>query len=149
MRASFRRARWRAKVFAAGIHSATVVVQDAFFCYACLHRHDRDSAVGREHARYNIDADASQTALQSDLREFYLQTLGIRAAFRILGFGDIRIEPPRFGRGWPARVAIEARYRALAKRLHPDVGGDPEEFRKVQWAIDVLRKYRPGGDGDR
>ena len=122
--------------------------RDAFFCYACLRRHSPESAIGRDHARYDIDADASQSALQSDLREFYLQTVGIHAALRILGFEDVRIEPPQFGRGWPDRGALEARYRALARRLHPDIGGDPEEFRRVQWAIEVLRKYRPRKDDD-
>ncbi len=29
-------------------------------------------------------------------------------------------------------------YRRAAKRLHPDAGGDPEEFRKLQEARDVL-----------
>lgn len=117
-----------------------------YFCYACLRRHGRESAVGRDHARYDIDADASESALQADLREFYLQTKGISAALRILGFEDVRIEPPRFGRGWPTEEAIDARYRALARRTHPDAGGDPDEFRKVRWAVEVLRKYRPGAE---
>ena len=30
-----------------------------------------------------------------------------------------------------------------ALKHHPDAGGDPHEFRKVQWAIEVLRRYRP------
>ena len=118
----------------------------AFFCYGCLRRHERDSDIGKDHARYDIGADAAESPLQSHIRQFYLQTVGIRAALRILGFDDVRIEPPRFGRGWPARAAIEARYRALAKRSHPDAGGDPEEFRTVQWAVEVLRKYRPPDD---
>ncbi len=118
----------------------------SYFCYACIRRHEPDSVVGRDHARYNINADASQTPLQADLREFYLQTKGIRAALRILGFEDARIEPPRFGHGWPTPEAIDARYRVLARQLHPDVGGDPDEFRKVQWAVEVLRKYRPGAE---
>ncbi|HYT17747.1 MAG TPA: hypothetical protein VEO18_05800, partial [Thermoplasmata archaeon] len=65
------------------------------------------------------------------------------AAFRILGFEDVRVHPPRFGRGWPSRAAIEGAYRERARRHHPDAGGDPREFRKLQWAIEVLRRYRP------
>lgn len=34
--------------------------------------------------------------------------------------------------------AVERRYRKAAKKLHPDAGGDPEEFRKLQEARDVL-----------
>lgn len=117
--------------------------RESFFCYACSRRHERESGIGRDHARYDIEADAAQSPTQSHIREFYLQTAGIRAALRILGFGDVHIQPPRFGRGWPDRAAVEARYRALAKPSHPDAGGDPEEFRKVQWAIEVVRKYRP------
>jgi len=126
-----------------GARCCRVARPDSFFCFACVRRHERDSAIGKDHARYDIEANAAQSAVQSHIREFYLQTVGIRAALRILGFDDVRIEPPRFGRGWPDRAVIEARYRALAKRFHPDAGGDPEEFRKVQWAVEVVRKYRP------
>lgn len=33
---------------------------------------------------------------------------------------------------------IKAAYRALAKKLHPDVGGDPEHFMRVTRAYEVL-----------
>lgn len=33
---------------------------------------------------------------------------------------------------------IKHNYRHLAKHLHPDAGGDPEEFRELQMAYDVL-----------
>ena len=36
----------------------------------------------------------------------------------------------------------EAAYRALAKRAHPDAGGDPAAFRRLTVAIDTLRKRR-------
>jgi len=129
-----------------GARCGRVAPPPTFFCYACVRRHERDSAIGGRHARYDIEADAAQSPAQSHLREFYLQTIGIAAALQILGFDGVRIEPARFGRGWPDRAAVEARYRALAKRSHPDVGGDPEEFRKVQWAIEVVRRYRPPDD---
>src|SRR5207245_8617488 len=110
---------------------------------ACLHRHAKASAIGRGHARFDIEADASTSALQSHIREFYLQTRGVQAALRILGIEGVRIHPPRFGKGWPARDEVERRYRDLVKRTHPDAGGDPEEFRRIQWAIEILRRYRP------
>ena len=69
----------------------------------------------------------------------------MQVALATLGFERVRIHPPRFGRGWPARAKIESRFRALAKRYHPDAGGDPDEFRRVQWAVEVLRRYRPPG----
>jgi len=68
---------------------------------------------------------------------------GIAAAFRILGLENVKVHPPRFGRGWPSPAAIEKAYRLQALKHHPDAGGDPHEFRKVQWAIEVLRRYRP------
>jgi len=117
--------------------------RETFYCYVCLHRHDSGSAIGRGHARFDIEADASTSAVQSHIREFYLQTKGVHAAFQILGFEGVRIHPPRFGRGWPSRDEVEKRYRDRVKRAHPDAGGDPEEFRRVQWAIEVLRRYRP------
>lgn len=116
---------------------------EPYYCYACLRRHDKASAIGRDHARFDIDADASTSPDQSRIREFYLQTKGVQAALAILGFEGVRIHPPRFGRGWPARAEVEARFRALAKRHHPDAGGDPGEFRRVQWAVEILRRYRP------
>ncbi|MBF0174456.1 MAG: DnaJ domain-containing protein [Magnetococcales bacterium] len=36
--------------------------------------------------------------------------------------------------------AIRARYRQLAKKHHPDTGGDPIEFRKVAEAAEILMK---------
>ena len=38
---------------------------------------------------------------------------------------------------------VEKAFRRRAKACHPDTGGDPREFRKVQWAVQVLRRYRP------
>lgn len=34
--------------------------------------------------------------------------------------------------------AVQAAYRAAAKRVHPDIGGDPEQFRRLTAARDVL-----------
>jgi len=117
--------------------------RETFFCYACNHRHEASSTTGRSHARYDIEADASTTPVQAHIREFYLQTKGVQAALQILGFEGIQIHPPRFGRGWPPRIEVERRYRALAKHHHPDAGGDPEAFRRIQWAVEILRRYRP------
>jgi len=117
--------------------------RETYYCFACLRRHEKDSAVGRSHERYDIEAEVSTSATQGHLREFYLQTKGIVAALQILGFENVRIRPARFGKGWPSKQAIERRFRVLVRRHHPDAGGDPEEFRKIEWAVEVLRKYRP------
>ena len=116
---------------------------DRYFCFACGRDHFAGSAVGEGHRRYSIEGGHESGGLFDQLREFYLQTKGINAAFRILGFESVRIQPPRFGHGWPTRDAVEKAFRERAKRLHPDAGGDPHEFRKVQWAVEVLRRYRP------
>ena len=116
---------------------------DRFFCFACGRDHRADSDVGLGHRRYSIEGGHESGGIFDDLREFYLQTKGIETALRILGFDAVRIHPPRFGRGWPSREAVETAFRERAKRLHPDAGGDPHEFRKVQWAVEVLRRYRP------
>jgi DnaJ domain len=118
-------------------------VRDRFFCFACGRDHRSGTAIGRDHKRYSAEGGHESGGIFSDLREFYLQTKGIEAAFRILGLGTVRIQPPRFGRGWPSEAAIEKAYRKQAQRFHPDRGGDPHEFRKVQWAIEILRRYRP------
>jgi hypothetical protein len=118
-------------------------VADRFFCFACGHDHLVGSNVGRDHRRYGIEGGHDKGGIFDDLREFYVQTKGIDAAFRLLGFDRVRIHPPRFGRGWPSREAIEAAFRERAKTLHPDKGGHPDEFRKIQWAVEVLRRYRP------
>jgi len=36
----------------------------------------------------------------------------------------------------------EAAYRALARRHHPDRGGDPDAMRRLNWAIQEIRKRR-------
>src|SRR2546427_1920334 len=117
--------------------------RETFYCYACLRRHATGSAIGRSHARFDIEADASTSALQSHIREFYLQTRGVQAALRILGIDGVRIHPPRFGKGWPPKDEVERRDPDLVKRAHPDAGRGPEEFRRIQWAIEILRRYRP------
>ncbi len=116
---------------------------DRFFCFACGRDHRVGSDIGESHRRYSIEGGHDTGGIFDDLREFYLQTKGIRTAFQILGFEAVKIHPPRFGRGWPSRESVERAYRERAKRLHPDTGGDPHEFRKVQWAVEVLRRYRP------
>lgn len=116
---------------------------DRFFCFACGQDHRPDSVVGRDHRRYSIDGGHDTGGIFDDLREFYVQTKGIHTALRILGFGDAEIHPPRFGRGWPSAAAIDKAFRDGAKRLHPDAGGAAEEFRKLRWAVEVLRRYRP------
>ncbi len=99
--------------------------------------------MGESHRRYSIEGGHDTGGIFDDLREFYLQTKGIQTALEILGFRAVTIHPPRFGRGWPSREAVERAYRERAKRLHPDAGGDAHEFRKLQWAVEVLRRYRP------
>lgn len=118
-------------------------VADGFFCFACGRDHRPGSAIGEGHRRYSIEGGHESGGIFDDLREFYLQTKGIETAFRLLGFDRVRIQPPRFGRGWPSREAIEGAFRERAKRLHPDAGGDAQEFRKIQWAVETLRRYRP------
>src|SRR5690606_26747731 len=39
--------------------------------------------------------------------------------------------------------AVKARYRQLAKQVHPDQGGDVEAFRQVHWALNVLLSPLP------
>src|SRR5690606_25111502 len=39
--------------------------------------------------------------------------------------------------------AVKARYRQLAKQVHPDQGGDVEAFRQVHWALEVLLSPLP------
>jgi len=96
---------------AGGSIAAAMAAPDTYFCYACLRRHQTASVTGRGHRRFDIDADASTSAVQAHIREFDLQTKGVDAAFRILGFRGVEIHPPR--------------------------------FRRVQWAVEVLRRYRP------
>lgn len=116
---------------------------DRYFCFACGRNHRPGSTAGRDHKRYSIEGGHDRGGIFDDLREFYVQTKGIQTAFHILGFEEVRIQPPRFGRGWPSAAAIERAYRERAKDLHPDVGGDAHEFRKLRWAVQVLRRYRP------
>jgi curved DNA-binding protein CbpA len=39
---------------------------------------------------------------------------------------------------------VEARYRELAKRHHPDQGGDPEVFKVITAARDAAKKALSG-----
>jgi len=51
--------------------------------------------------------------------------------FRFLGFEQIPSGPEE----------VKARYRALAKQMHPDVGGSAEDFQKLQQAAEQAMKY--------
>src|SRR2546428_11426311 len=129
--------------------AGAVAGRETFYCYACLRRHATGSAIGRSHARFDIEADASTSALQSHIREFYLQTRGVQAALRILGIDGVRIHPPRFGKGWPPKDEVERRYRDLVKRAHPDAGGGPQGVRRGQWASESPRRGPPPRGGPR
>jgi hypothetical protein len=76
------------------------------------------------------------------------------AGYKALGAG-IPLGPPqmtatealevlRLGARWRAGPdhddpkEIARAYKIAAKRLHPDVGGDPEEFKRLQDAVAVL-----------
>jgi len=118
-------------------------VDDRFFCFACGRDHRPDSLIGRGHKRYSIEGGHETGGVFSDLREFYVQTKGIDAALAILGFEAVRIRPHRFGRDWPSEPQIERAFQERAKTAHPDRGGESHEFRKLRWAVEVLRRYRP------
>src|SRR3972149_6853335 len=118
---------------------------DRFFCFACGRDHRGGTAIAKDHKRYSIEGGHESGGIFSDLREFYLQTKGIAAALRILGFEDVRVHPPRFGRGWPSLAAIETAYRRRARTFHPDIGGDPHEVWEGQGAIGGLRGDSPPG----
>ena len=51
--------------------------------------------------------------------------------FRYLGFTDIPASPDD----------VRERYRTLAKQMHPDVGGNEEDFKKLQIAVEQGIKY--------
>lgn len=51
--------------------------------------------------------------------------------FRFLGFDDIPTEPEE----------VRTRYKTLTKQMHPDTGGDPEDFKKLQRAAEQGMKY--------
>src|SRR5437879_3226727 len=104
-------------------------VEERFFCFACGRDHRTGTAIARDHKRYSIEGGHESGGIFSDLREFYLQTKGIDAAFRILGFEGVRVHPPRFGRGWPSRAAIRSDYRVQALMHHAAACGDPHVYR--------------------
>ena len=40
---------------------------------------------------------------------------------------------------WPSLAALSARYRAVAAKVHPDVGGTAEQMHQLNEALAVLR----------
>lgn len=56
---------------------------------------------------------------------------GLGDAYRLVG---VTPEAPR--------EVVEAAYRARAKTLHPDAGGDPERFKRLAAAMDRIRVAR-------
>ena len=39
-------------------------------------------------------------------------------------------------------IVIKAAYRAMAKEKHPDAGGNPEDFKKIQEAYEEIMRQR-------
>jgi len=76
----------------------------------------------------------------------------VNRGMRLLGITD-RMEtiakPPKTGpyavlgvREDAADIIVQAAWRSLVKRSHPDVGGDPEEFKKFQAAYEEIGESR-------
>lgn len=55
----------------------------------------------------------------------------IPSFFKFLGFSEI----PK------GKEEVKTRYRDLAKRMHPDVGGTQEDFENLQHAAEQAIKY--------
>ena len=58
--------------------------------------------------------------------------------FKFLGFTDIPSGPEE----------VRERYRTLSKQMHPDIGGDPEDFQKLKRAAEQGLQYfeKTGGE---
>jgi hypothetical protein len=89
--------------------------------------------------RSKIDRDRARLQKAYDA----LKKLGVPAnapisAYKALGVkptGDHRVDFTR----------AQKSYRELAKANHPDVGGSPVKFRKINAEWEKIKKYRPGG----
>lgn len=126
-----------------------------------LSRADRAVILTFTHPRtgrqVSITADDQQRPVDN-LRKLYLILHDLRMIER-RGYGQemasayLQIEGPDSARRDPYEILgvrpdapqeiIEAAYRARAKSLHPDVGGDADEFRQLQDAYDRIK------DGER
>lgn len=82
---------------------------------------------------------ARQNWINADLREAVEAEITNRGE----GTGHPR---PRLESAPPDVVdeLIQAGYRALAKKYHPDVGGDTERMQQINRAVDALRVSRVG-----
>lgn len=58
-------------------------------------------------------------------------SMTVDAALRLFGWED-PLKPPRH------KYEVNGRFRDLSKKAHPDHGGDPEEFRRLVEARDLL-----------
>ncbi|CAM2064994.1 J domain-containing protein [Sulfidibacter corallicola] len=73
-----------------------------------------------------VDRDTVRRMIQAFWKRYHV-TLGREEALEVFGL-------PRFA--GPAE--IKRRYRELVRRTHPDMGGDPDEFRRVMSAAGAL-----------
>ena len=98
--------------------------------------------------RYGSDAFAQVVLALEDLARmvergiYELQTwvagmkylpppIEVPSFFKFLGFQEIPSGPEE----------VRTRYRNLSKTMHPDVGGDPEDFQKLKDAAERAIKY--------
>ncbi len=141
--------------------------QSHFMIYHCLYRLQSDywqksrrcleiSALRIQLHPAAMDGSAAAPSAYTDdkaLRAYYsdIKNLGLETAASVNrlinqfwhAYGvdsDAEHALQIFGLVQPVRyVDIKQRYRQLAMEHHPDRGGDPEVFRRINWAFEVLQ----------
>lgn len=100
-----------------------------------------------------------QAASKDNLRVLFLAIQALRLN-EVRGISDVvasaymqlpeplRVKDPYDVLGLPrgtAPAVCEAQFRELAKKLHPDVGGDPVRFKELNDAIEQIREDSKNG----
>ena len=63
--------------------------------------------------------------------KFLPPPIDVPSFFKFLGFKDIPAGPED----------VKERYRQMAKKFHPDAGGNEEDFKKLQDAAEKAQQY--------
>jgi len=84
------------------------------------------------------DAYLSWLRAQGWVREPLRRILEAEHARRVGGQGEVALRVPLELRA-TARTIVDLGYRAAAKRLHPDAGGDDRAMARVNGAVEALR----------
>ncbi len=99
---------------------------------SCLTHYTNDAALRNYYLDFSQLEAATEVSVKKLLNQFWEHYIATDESVTALNVFSLT-HPVSY-------KEIKQRYRVLAMQTHPDKGGDPEAFQKVNWAFGVLQR---------